>query len=283
MDPKLLTAILSRLSKHAFEDFVLEQWREGEAVLHPLKEAGAGVFFEEWMESYGGDIHSVYLTHYLPLDLFSDPARLSVRDPSLVRRLEVVRKLYEGKVGHFGYVAEMLEEVPRLRNLAFLINCGGFTREFYDAHIFPKYADLIAGWGVHLMFIGSYDSFVDTDAQHTEAALRRFILRHRDGMAIVLSDDKPSIVSLGGGCVLDSGVLRQSEQPCEPVFVSTREPMVEAIVEFESLVKRGAREANWGNSWQRTTGRCSASGTTALRRSFGFGFQRWTLLEERGA
>lgn len=115
-----LKAHLARLSRHAFASFVVELFSangevEGRERLEPLKEAGEGVFFQPRLDSYGGSIHDVYIIHCPPLELF-DPARdLSLRDPSLVRRLVRIRSLYQGRIGQWGMVSRTLGVTGRCK------------------------------------------------------------------------------------------------------------------------------------------------------------------------
>ncbi len=246
MDKDLLTTLLSRLSKHAFEEFILEKWRDSEEPLHPLTEAGNGVFYQEWRHSYGGTVHTVFLTHYLPLELFHKPADLNVADPELLRRLQKVRNLYEGEIGYFGFAAPELKEVHKLRRVGFLLNGGGFAREFYEEHIFPRYEALLDEWHLEQMLIGCPDSFVDLSAGHTAEVFQRFVQTHRDGLAIVVGEEAPAIATFGAEAAFTSGVLRQSEDPCEPVFVPKMVSAAEAVAEFEELVREGAPERKLG-------------------------------------
>lgn len=244
MDQDLLITLLSRLNKHAFESFILEKFHSAEEPLLPLEEAGSGVLYARWLKhSYAGNVHTVFIMHYLPVELFRNPSELDVAEPDLLRRLDRVKTAYEGKVGYFGFADPELREVPSLYELAFLVNCGGLSRSFYDEYIFPKYQALIEKWDVGRMLLGSYDSFLDLQAKETQEAFRRFVAKYRDGLTIGLVEDEPRITTFGAEAAFTSGVLRQTEVPCEPLLALPAAVSREVVAEFQELVEKNAREA----------------------------------------
>src|SRR6266542_5461928 len=96
MNNCILKKQLAHFSRHAFRSFLIELFNaDGEAEGHdgfyPLTDAGEDVFYQPYLDSYGGSIHRVYLLHFPPFELFRPSHEITMRDPVLVRQLAKVR------------------------------------------------------------------------------------------------------------------------------------------------------------------------------------------------
>ncbi len=70
VDTSLIRSILSRLSKGAFESFIIEMFSDKHESIELVEGFNEGIYYATLLDSYGGTLHTVYITHYLPIELF---------------------------------------------------------------------------------------------------------------------------------------------------------------------------------------------------------------------
>ncbi len=222
MDESVLKRLLSRLSRHAFASFVVELFslsRNAEPFTE-LTESGEGVYYQPILDSYGGSLHSVFVLHYSPLELLNNPNRANINDPFLIQRLKRIRDLYKGQVGYWGLVDPSLRKATRLQSLAFITNLFDIDKRIYEEEIIPAYAQIARKTGLKKphMFVGSYDSFVELDPSGTDQAIANFIAKNHDGIRIALTAAEVNVERFVSERNLAGGVLRNTQNPYEPVF-----------------------------------------------------------------
>lgn len=245
LDAKSLRKILSRFNRDAFSEFAFELcacYRRKFESPGWLPEAGDGVFYAAFIDSYGGSIHQVWVLHFPPTELFSNLNRFCCDDPSLLDRLRSVRKLYKGKTGAWGMVSPWTEDDDQLRGVAIVTNISGYDREAYAECFLPKYKRVFRRSGLRSQFqVGSYDSFVDLSESKTRELFIGFLTRHTDGLSISLENGGASVAPFSCESPITAGLREGSGTPCETVYVSLR--VSEQLEEFGSLLKSGVAEA----------------------------------------
>src|SRR4051812_4809879 len=123
MDLSLAKTLLSRFTPEAFAEYLPELFgRNRDEPFEPLAELGDNVYAQPILDSYGGSLHRVFVSHYLPFEIFSNPAALLINDPALVSTLRCIREGYRRSLGQWGMVSPHLVPAAKLQTLAFLTN-----------------------------------------------------------------------------------------------------------------------------------------------------------------
>jgi hypothetical protein len=235
MDKELLRNLLSRFNKYAFSSFVLEYLRSNNSSpIEPVIEAGEGVFDQWEWTAWEASRPSILIVHYLPLELFSMSEKVNIGDPDFVEKLRNVQRIYESE---------------KIHTLLIFSNIAGFTRRQYDDTLAPSYLELVKDVGIKKLTtfkLGSYDSLVDgslvDSSENTARFFRNFVETKRDGLSITLDADVRSVEKFSFETNLSAGVLKPTDSPCEPVFISSSDKE-DVIREFESLIHPDAKEA----------------------------------------
>lgn len=249
MDINTLRRCVSRLDRHAFASFVTDIFEESaerrgtyERFL-PLEAAGEDVFYMPCRDSYGGSIHSVFLLHFPPLELFRPSSNLDMRDPLLVKRLAKIRGIYNGQTGYWGMVSPELRRADALSSIAFVTNLCGMEKTVYQDMLIPAYQRLKRYCGLKRpeIFVGSCDSFIETMGERAVAVFESFAQRHNDGIAITLSRNEPAVAAFAAERHL-SGVMTTGALPYEPIFVRAAVEQRALLAEFDGLLRGSSLE-----------------------------------------
>lgn len=246
MDKRLIKDILSRLSRQAFEAFVMALFRNSKPYepFDPLPDMGEGVYRRELIDSYGGSIHAVYVMHYLPIEVFNHPEEMNIFEPAIVEKLKRIRDKYKNEVGQWGMVSPELVVDNKLNSIWFLDNFAHISESEYKRVLFPQYRKLLEGieLEVRTFGIGSCDSFIEKNTEGVTKSLKQLLSDKGQGLRISLEEQRPSIERFTYEKSLFAGVSQHSKQPYEPVFVNILRKKEEALAEFEGLIKKGAKE-----------------------------------------
>lgn len=249
VDKSLLKNLIARLNKHAFEAFVpiffnLSRQERGER-FEPFAEIGEGVFRVELLDSYGGSIHALYMVHYLPIEVFRRPKEILVADPTIVGKLRRIRDRYKGELGQWGMVSPYLVPGKALREIYFLNNFAGMRAGECRARILPRYKKILRRFKLnpHIYGVGCCDSFMERNPEKAEEALQIFFSQRREGLRICLEEERTSVETFQCQKSLFAGVSHVAKQPYEPVIVDNLRKKENCVVEFEGLIKKGAKES----------------------------------------
>jgi hypothetical protein len=249
MDKQFIKGLLSGLNKHAFDAFIRELFdfdigfgEQNELI--SIKEIGEGVYFQKILDSYGESLHTVFLLHFTPLELFKIINENSIADPELIKKLKKVRAHYKGKKGYWGMVSPELKETSKLQSLAFITNFHGFEKSVYDNVIIPQYIEIANKVGLKKpTVVGSFDSFVELDFERTEEIFKDFILKNQDGICISLEEEHVNVSKFYSERNLSSGVLAESKYPYEPILITYLKNKDEILAEFEYLIRKETKES----------------------------------------
>lgn len=250
MDTILLKNLLSRLSRHAFENFVVDLFNyyyddeDPDENLVAIPNAGEGVYYQGLLDSYGGSLHKVFLVHFLPLELFKTFKPESVVDEELSQRLKKVYEIYKGQIGYWGIVSEYLRKATKLQSLGFITNIHNIERDIYDNVIIPQYKKAADRARLRkFIVVGSYDSFIDLVPEKTEIVFKSFILKNTEGLYISFEDERFNVSRFISERNIACGVLRKSYLPYEPIIPVLSSGQDTAINEFQELIRKETPEA----------------------------------------
>jgi hypothetical protein len=240
----------SRLNRHALGEFYAElsSQKKNLSTYEPMQhlpEAGEDVYYQPYLDSYGGSIHDVALIHAPPFELFQPDRDLDLHDPVLMHQLAAVRNLYHRRLGSWGMVDEYRKYDRALRKLRFIANLVGIDRGTYDEVLIPAYARLRRFCGLRKVNteVGSWDSFIELDPEGAYEAMRRFVQTQRDGLAVSFTANGPRVDHFASERNVGCGVLPDVEVPYEPVIVSAMVRERGFLAEFETLLQHDPSEA----------------------------------------
>lgn len=247
MDKRFLKNLLSRLNKHAFEVFVLSFFRDSRSQepFEPFPEIGEGVFRAELLDSYGGSIHALYIVHFLPLEIFNRPKEVLIADPSIIGKLECIKNKYGGQLGQWGMVSPYLVPGKKLNEVYFLNNLADIADSQYEKTILPRYKKLLKRFKLnpHIYGVGTCDTFIERNLAGVRKAMEALFCEKGEGLCICLQEEQTRIERFTSEKYLFAGVSHYSKQPYEPVFIDILREKEEVLAEFESLVKKDAKES----------------------------------------
>jgi hypothetical protein len=245
VDGDLIKAILSKLTPAAFDTFVTKLFHPNEDVWEGPPHLEDGILYQTLHDSYAGTLFSAFLVQYLPLSLFNRPRfDCLADDPTLTIRLKYLKETYNGVAGYYGMVSPELVKATQLRSLGFLVNLGGLPESRYYDEIFPQYTRLVQRIGLHapITLVGSYDSFMDFNAEGVQGLLKKFLSDRTDGFAVQISPAGTQVLNFAGQTSFESGVLSINRCPHEPILLAALEKNAQLICEFESLIEKGCPE-----------------------------------------
>ncbi len=239
----LLKKILSSFSENSFRAFVKEFFETDGVPLVAHEDIGEDIFFRPIIDSYGGSIHSVFMLHFIPFELFKDPLNIKIVDPPLKNNLQKIERYYKGRKGQWGMVSPALTEDDALQTLAFLVNIANVSEDAYHEFIIPKYSQAAAACGIKAdIYVGSYDSFFAKSPNCTENTIEKYFDNYREGISINLSHDEVYIDQYLSEKYIINGVLPHTLNPCEPVIVNRTVKLNQVFAEFTSLLKESTKE-----------------------------------------
>jgi len=246
IDAKLLKALLSRLSKGAFQEFMFELFKapNGPKNMKVAQDLGEGVILNHSDESHGiyGGYYAAQVTDFLPAELLTSPRQIIVNTDELVSKLKRIdtfnQDIFQER---FDTRYLLTQEYSPLQSICFLNNIADFSENDRASltaqylHIGKSYTPY-ASIGVH-----NIDTFVDQDAAITAGAFRSFIDTYREGIQIHFSTDAAEVNTFAAEKPLFCGVSRESHCPYEPLILRRTE-QVKVLRDFESLINSNAKE-----------------------------------------
>ncbi len=243
MDKLLLQTLLSRFDKSAFKSFTKSFFEETGEELEALPNVhDEDVYFHPLIDSYGESLHSVYVFNYQPIEILNKVKELRIEKEKLKAVLDKISKQYRNQTGYWGIVSEVLKKDRKLQSIGFLTNFSGFTEDDYREILFPQYKELITTAKIkpHVLFVGSYDSFIDRDFGKAASLFEKFLSSYTDGLSINLNAEGIKANYFTQEKNLISGVFKEGKHLYEPVYVNTKESSI--LSEFSSLIERSNRE-----------------------------------------
>jgi len=186
----------------------------------------------------------IYLIDQIPYDLFENKSDLIIDTPFLRKKLEIIKRDYQNQFFIPGVLPQLKNPLNRI---FFLNNLQGFSREFYQNILIPKYEKVTKEIGVNWnktfeVGIGSPDSFLNNNPQKAINVLTE-ILNTKTGISIDLTHDHRNILSFNSEKYLTNGVSLGSKTPFYPIYTQTNSNENSIISEFEHLIKSNPTES----------------------------------------
>lgn len=252
---KMLRNILSCLNRYAFTKYVFSLYKLDDGIKDAktrevtpdtietvdLSETFGTYVFEQHhnncpeFQSFTG-----IFIYTEPIDLFYKLSDVDIATPAIVKSIRKYKKMIKQREESWFYPQDGDFAVPQI---AFVTNYSNIPRDDYDKVLFPKFAKLIRRWDYEPeLLVGSIDSFLELNEINAEKAFENFLSDHKDGLTISLTDDKLSIDNFLADKYISDGVLRNSKNPCESVFVETIGKS-QILLEFEHLINRNPKES----------------------------------------
>ena len=248
MDDSTLKTLLSRLSRQAFEAFIVEFYNsKGDQYdLNLLREVGDGVYYRGLLDSYGQSLHSVFILQYLPLELLRNPEAHLLDEDILVPILKRLFKFYKGQKGAWGMVSESLRYDYKLKGVNLITNLHDIEIDTYLGKLVPQFSSLIKRVSRRKTIgaaIGSFDSYIELANKDVKQAFSTFLENHSEGLRISLLTEKIMVEQFATERNLTGGVLPKTAFPYETLFVNNKIQKEEVLREFESIINKDTSEA----------------------------------------
>ncbi len=243
MDSILIKNILSRLNRYAFQSYVFDhfQMAYGKEFIHPFKQDPEQIFTRDLIDPFKGhNLDAVYITHYFPSDLANNPIDIRLDDPSLIRKIKMVRDSYKSqKESIYAYKHSGLDTVY------FINNFSGYKEEDYVNNLIPKYEQITENNDFQIPIgVGNYDSFFDLEPDSSLSNFKEFMKMHSDGLCISINLNRVSVNKYSFEKHITGGVTQRDKAIYEPLFIPTHVDLKENLLkEFESLLNSDAVEA----------------------------------------
>lgn len=250
-----LRNILSCLNRHAFSRYVFSLFRLEDGIKdtkssdsppYLLKTAdlsetcGKYVFEQHHHKPHEFQAFTGIFIYTEPIDLFYGLSDIDIATPGILKSIEAYKHIMDERTASWFYPQDGEFGVP---HIVFATNYSNINKNDYEKLLFPKFARLISNWEYEpALLVGSIDSFIELNEVNSERAFDNFISNYKDGVSISLSDDKFAINDFLVDNYLSDGVLRNSRNPCESVFVRPVEKS-QILLEFEYLVNSNPKES----------------------------------------
>lgn len=241
MDPKLVRDILSCFDANALDRYVKHFYEDTDEPVTPLP--GKGAFYKPILGSYGKSVHLVFQCHHLPYGLFSLGTPVHGADPVLVGRLRRIALEYRGVRGQWGMVSPLLVETRALWRLYILTNHAGIEKDDFLRVYFPAYERAARRAGIRApVAVGTYDSFIQSDAERVERTLVKLVNGGPDGISIVATTKGIDVSTHVDEAEISSGLLTKESYPLQTVIQLEASRNDALFREFAELLKSETRE-----------------------------------------
>jgi hypothetical protein len=250
-----LKNLLSYLNRHAFSKYVFSLYKLGDGIrdaeadgsnpstvetVDLSETCGEYVFEQHHFDPPEFQGFTGIIVYTEPIDLFYELSDVNIATPTIVKNLRQYKKLVRERIENWFFPQDGTFTVPQI---AFVTNYSGIGLDDYQTVLFPKFGKLIAKWDFDPeLFVGSIDSFLELNPTNAEKAFNDFVSNQKDGLTISLKDDKFSVNNFVADKYIPDGVLRDSKNPCESVFIKSIEKS-QAILEFEHIINRNPKES----------------------------------------
>ena len=252
MDEMILKNIIASLNKPAFSRFVYNLWYlkksniEIESVkTQYLPKIGNNIFEHHKIKYTTQDkilinkqIYTLVIPFFYPIELFHNIENIKIVDTVLLQYLKKYKRITDKRHSSWLWTVDGNYYIP---NIAFVSNYLGLNEDIYQDKIIPAFQELINEIEFDAQAaVGTIDSFFELEKEATQQAFYQFINNYQFDIAISFNNDI-SVNKFISGKYLSNGVLKNSLNPCEPIFQIKRKNDI--IAEFEYLIRMNSSEA----------------------------------------
>lgn len=251
MNEQLVKQIISTLDRNAFSMFIFELWKlkdySTDLEFQKTKLIGSHIYEQHYWEKLsnpGVPEHQGYnliLPFFQPIELFEDITDESFSDSELIKKLKNYKSRITRRTSSWQYWMDGQYHMPRI---SFVTNFEGIDTNFYFDSIIPKFQHLVNKLGLDAeTAVGSCDSFFKLDQENTIKAFNNFIDKNKKQISISISGDNLEYNYFNQDKYLTGGLLKNSKNPYEPIFIDSEVHKSEIIKEFEFLINKNTSEA----------------------------------------
>jgi hypothetical protein len=250
MNELLVKQILSTLNRDAFLKFIYELWKlkdiSTDLEYQKTKPIKSDLFEQYyWGKTNKNGIYdyqgyNLIVPFFQPIELFSEVSERNLVDTDLIKKLKRYNSKIVNRESSWQFWTDGRYNMPRI---SFVTNFEGIDKDFYFDNIIPKFEHIIDNVGLNAeTAVGSCDTFFELDPQNTLLAFNNFIEKYKKQISISLSGGKLEFEYFSQDKYLTSGLLKNSKNPYEPIFVNKKAEKSEIIKEFEFLINKNTSE-----------------------------------------
>lgn len=247
MDIELVKSLLPCMGKNTFLKFIYELWSiESGLVLNEvreLREVGNNIYEQEYYEKkldvkWHG--YNLIVPFFIPIELFVQNQDVSFIDENIIIALKKYKRLIKSRESSWQFWMDGNYAKP---NIYFVTNFEGIEEDMYYSHILPKFEQLLRKINLEACpMVGSYDSFLSNARDETMQAFKNLVSKNKDELSISLKEDKISIDKFISDKYISKGVLKNSLNPCESIYIDEIYK-TNIIKEFETLLNSKTSES----------------------------------------
>lgn len=253
MELQTIKDIISSLNRDAFSKLTLELWRLLDCSndyeykkTSLINEMGNDVYEQHfWTREsrhgvYDRQGYHLIIPYFQPIELFTNINDNSFTTPEIINKLNKYKAITEERTSSWQFWTDGDYVMPYI---SFFTNFKGIEKDFYLNTIIPKFESLLEQIDLEgIPAVGSCDSIIELNPQNTIIALQNFFSRNNGEISISLSNEKMNVEYFNSDKYLSSGLLKNSKNPYEPIFIETQKNKSEIVKEFESLINRNTSE-----------------------------------------
>lgn len=251
MNEQLVKQIISTLDRNAFSMFIFELWKlkdySKDLEFQKTKLIGNHIYEQHYWEKLSNpgvlehQGYNLILPFFQPLELFEDITEKSFSDFDLIKKLKNYKSRITRRENSWQYWTDGQYHMPLI---SFVTNFEGIDKNIYFDSIIPKFQHMVNELGIDAeTAVGSCDSFFELDRENALEAFNSFINKNKKQISISLSGDNLECSYYNQDKYLTRGLLKNSKNPYEPIFVDKGVPYSEIIKEFEFLINKNTSEA----------------------------------------
>jgi len=251
MNEQLVKQIISTLDRNAFSMFIYELWKlkdySNDLKFQKTKLIGSHTYEQHYWEKlsnpgiYEHQGYNLIIPFFQPIELFENITDKSVSDFDLIKRLKNYKSRITRRASSWQY---WTDGQYHMSLISFATNFEGIDKDFYFESIIPKFQQLINELDIEAeTAVGSCDSFFELDPENTIKAFNNLIDKNKNQISISISGDNLEYNSFNQDKYLTSGLLKNSKNPYEPIFIDKGVCKSEIVKEFEFLINKNTSEA----------------------------------------
>ncbi len=250
MNEQLLKKILSTLNRTAFSTFIYELWKLLDISTDFDYRKTKSIKYEMFEQHYWGKNghrgipgyqgYNLIIPFFHPIELFSDISESSLVNSELINKLKYYERKIDNRGSRWQFWTDGQYNMPII---SFVTNFEGVDETFFFKNIFPKFEYLID----HLKLtaetaVGSCDSFIELNPDNAFKAFRNFIEKNQKQISISISKGSLECNYFYQDKYLTNGLLKNSKNPYETVYIENNLDKSEIIKEFEFLINNDTSE-----------------------------------------
>jgi len=258
MNSDILKILLNSLDREAFSRFIYELWHQDDKndgltirETYPLIEISEELFEHNYIQRPSKNSANEYqgfdliVPYFCPFELFNSPSDILIYHPELKKTLIKYKRLIDERLSEWQFWTDGNYVIP---NIKFVTNYANLPHSFYFDILFPRFEKIISDLDIEAqVYVGSCDSFIELNPEGTKQAFKNLIVNSNKDIAITISRETISIEHFETEKYIVSGVLNNSKNPCEPVYIDTEIKKSSIIREFEYLLNNKAKEIELEN------------------------------------